>query len=169
MDELGRLEASLGHPDVRAHAELLAILPLQHLEPETPGAGDLLGTLGEECGGDHVGGLVDEIARERDHRVARRASIRRMTRIGILTGGGDCPGLNAVIRAIVRKGVEVFGHEFVGYRDGWRGPLERDSRPLGVPEVGGYFLAVMPLWAVWIGAALMRRCPALLIPPGSAA
>jgi phosphofructokinase-like protein len=58
-------------------------------------------------------------------------------RIGVLTGGGDCPGLNAVIRAIVRKGVEVFGHEFVGYRDGWRGPLENDARPLGVPEVRG--------------------------------
>ncbi len=58
-------------------------------------------------------------------------------RIGVLTGGGDCPGLNAVIRAIVRKGVEHLGHEFVGYRDGWRGPLERDSRPLGVPEVRG--------------------------------
>jgi ATP-dependent phosphofructokinase / diphosphate-dependent phosphofructokinase len=58
-------------------------------------------------------------------------------RIGVLTGGGDCPGLNAVIRAIVRKGVAVHGHEFVGYRDGWRGPLEGDSRPLGVPEVRG--------------------------------
>jgi 6-phosphofructokinase 1 len=45
--------------------------------------------------------------------------------------------LNAVIRAIVRKGVGEYGHEFVGYRDGWRGPLERDSRPLGVPEVRG--------------------------------
>ena len=55
----------------------------------------------------------------------------------MLTGGGDCPGLNAVIRAIVRKGVGEYGHEFVGYRDGWRGPLERDSRPLGVPEVRG--------------------------------
>jgi ATP-dependent phosphofructokinase / diphosphate-dependent phosphofructokinase len=58
-------------------------------------------------------------------------------RIGVLTGGGDCPGLNAVIRAIVRKGVGEYGHEFLGYRDGWRGPLERDSRPLGVPEVRG--------------------------------
>src|SRR6187399_3258429 len=58
-------------------------------------------------------------------------------RIGVLTGGGDCPGLNAVIRAIVRKGVESMGHEFVGYRDGWRGPLENDHRPLGVPEVRG--------------------------------
>ncbi len=58
-------------------------------------------------------------------------------RIGVLTGGGDCPGLNAVIRAIVRRGVERMGHEFVGYRDGWRGPLENDQRPLGVPEVRG--------------------------------
>jgi phosphofructokinase-like protein len=58
-------------------------------------------------------------------------------RIGVLTGGGDCPGLNAVIRAIVRKGVGEYGHEFVGFRDGWRGPLEGDSRPLGVPEVRG--------------------------------
>jgi 6-phosphofructokinase 1 len=45
--------------------------------------------------------------------------------------------LNAVIRAIVRKGVGEYGHEFLGYRDGWRGPLERDSRHLGVPEVRG--------------------------------
>jgi 6-phosphofructokinase 1 len=58
-------------------------------------------------------------------------------RIGLLTGGGDCPGLNAVIRAIVRKGVAEHGHEFVGYRDGWRGPLENDWRPLGIPEVRG--------------------------------
>jgi ATP-dependent phosphofructokinase / diphosphate-dependent phosphofructokinase len=58
-------------------------------------------------------------------------------RIGVLTGGGDCPGLNAVIRAIVRKGVGEHGHEFVGYRDGWHGPLEDDSQPLGVPEVRG--------------------------------
>jgi phosphofructokinase-like protein len=58
-------------------------------------------------------------------------------RIGVLTGGGDCPGLNAVIRAVVRKGAGRHGHEFVGYRDGWRGPLENDSRPLGVPEVRG--------------------------------
>src|SRR5262245_11617263 len=71
-------------------------------------------------------------ARRRD-RVGRLRDVR----IGVLTGGGDCPGLNAVIRAIVRKGVGEFGYEFLGYRDGWRGPLERDSRPLGVPEVRG--------------------------------
>jgi ATP-dependent phosphofructokinase / diphosphate-dependent phosphofructokinase len=58
-------------------------------------------------------------------------------RLGVLTGGGDCPGLNAVIRAAVRKGVGEYGHEFLGYRDGWRGPLTGESRPLGVPEVRG--------------------------------
>ncbi|HEU4488306.1 MAG TPA: 6-phosphofructokinase [Actinomycetota bacterium] len=47
-----------------------------------------------------------------------------MGRIGILTGGGDCPGLNAVLRAVVRKGVNRYGHAIVGYRDGWKGVLE---------------------------------------------
>jgi 6-phosphofructokinase 1 len=56
-------------------------------------------------------------------------------RIGVLTGGGDCPGLNAVIRAVVRKGVTTYGHEFVGFRDGWRGPLEGNSRPLEPADV----------------------------------
>ena len=58
-------------------------------------------------------------------------------RIGVQTGGGDCPGLNGVIRAVVRKGVEVYGHEFVGFRDGWKGPLEGISRPLEVADVRG--------------------------------
>jgi phosphofructokinase-like protein len=58
-------------------------------------------------------------------------------RIGVLTGGGDCPGLNAVIRAVVRKGVEVHGHEFVGFRDGWKGPLESLTMPLGVEQTRG--------------------------------
>ncbi|MGH3739687.1 MAG: 6-phosphofructokinase [Micromonosporaceae bacterium] len=58
-------------------------------------------------------------------------------RIGVLTGGGDCPGLNAVIRAVVRKGTATYGHEFVGFRDGWRGPVEGETRPLGVEQVRG--------------------------------
>jgi phosphofructokinase-like protein len=58
-------------------------------------------------------------------------------RIGVLTGGGDCPGLNAVIRAVVRKGVQEFGDEFVGFRDGWRGPLQGDTVPLTVEAVRG--------------------------------
>jgi ATP-dependent phosphofructokinase / diphosphate-dependent phosphofructokinase len=60
-----------------------------------------------------------------------------LMRIGVLTGGGDCPGLNAVIRAIVRTGVFDHGCEFVGFRDGWRGPLEADIQPLDVTAVRG--------------------------------
>ncbi len=58
-------------------------------------------------------------------------------RVGVLTGGGDCPGLNAVIRAIVRTGVAEYGYEFTGFRDGWRGPLEGDTMTLDVPAVRG--------------------------------
>ncbi len=58
-------------------------------------------------------------------------------RVGVLTGGGDCPGLNAVIRAIVRTGVAEYGYEFTGFRDGWRGPLEGDTMPLDVQAVRG--------------------------------
>lgn len=58
-------------------------------------------------------------------------------RLGLLTGGGDCPGLNAVIRAVVRRGAAQHGHDFVGYRDGWRGPLEGNTMELGVPQVRG--------------------------------
>ena len=58
-------------------------------------------------------------------------------RIGVLTGGGDCPGLNAVIRAIVRKGVPRYKYEFVGFRDGWRGPLEGVTMTLDIPAVRG--------------------------------
>ena len=56
---------------------------------------------------------------------------------GVLTGGGDCPGLNAVIRAVVRRGVTEFGYEFIGFRDGWRGPLEGDTVPLDIQAVRG--------------------------------
>src|SRR6266540_4155284 len=58
-------------------------------------------------------------------------------RIGVLTGGGDCPGLNAVIRAVVRKGAGIYGHEFVGFRDGWRGAMEGDTVPLDIAAVRG--------------------------------
>jgi 6-phosphofructokinase 1 len=58
-------------------------------------------------------------------------------RVGVLTGGGDCPGLNAVIRAVVRKGVKEYDYEFVGFRDGWKGPLEGLTKPLGIAEVRG--------------------------------
>ena len=58
-------------------------------------------------------------------------------KIGILTSGGDCPGLNAVIRGIVLKGIKVHGHEFVGFRDGWRGVVEGDVMDLPRQMVRG--------------------------------
>jgi ATP-dependent phosphofructokinase / diphosphate-dependent phosphofructokinase len=57
-------------------------------------------------------------------------------RIGVLTGGGDCPGLNAVIRAVVRK-ADLNGREVVGFRDGWRGVLDDEAAPLSIEAVGG--------------------------------
>ncbi|MFW2335405.1 ATP-dependent 6-phosphofructokinase [Ilumatobacter sp.] len=58
-------------------------------------------------------------------------------RVGVLTGGGDCPGLNAVIRAIVRKGERVFGDEIVGFLDAWDGVMERRTTPLTVESMRG--------------------------------
>ncbi|MFB8774417.1 6-phosphofructokinase [Streptomyces broussonetiae] len=58
-------------------------------------------------------------------------------RVGVLTGGGDCPGINAVIRGIVRKGVQEYGYELTGFRDGWRGPMEGDVMRLDIPAVRG--------------------------------
>jgi 6-phosphofructokinase 1 len=55
----------------------------------------------------------------------------------VLTGGGDCPGLNAVIRGAVRKGTEIYGHSFIGFRDGWKGPLESLTMPLDVAATRG--------------------------------
>lgn len=58
-------------------------------------------------------------------------------RIGVLTGGGDCPGLNAVIRAIVRKGIDEYGHAIVGFRDGWRGVLDNEYDELTIESTRG--------------------------------
>ena len=58
-------------------------------------------------------------------------------RVGVLTGGGDCPGLNAAIRAIVRKGIDGYGDEIVGFRDGWRGPLENAHSELTIESTRG--------------------------------
>jgi 6-phosphofructokinase 1 len=58
-------------------------------------------------------------------------------KIGMLTGGGDCPGLNAVIRAVVRKGTFHYQDEFVGFMEGWRGLLENKTMPLDLETVGG--------------------------------
>ena len=58
-------------------------------------------------------------------------------RIGVLTSGGDCPGLNAVIRGIVRKGIRSHDNTFVGIRDGWRGLLQDDMFDMTMLDVRG--------------------------------
>ena len=70
----------------------------------------------------------------------------RDMRIGVLTSGGDAPGLNAVIRSAVLNGERQYGLEFVGIRDGWRGLVEADFQPLkradvkGIAKLGGTIL-----------------------------
>ena len=58
-------------------------------------------------------------------------------RIAMLTGGGDCPGLNAVMRAVARKGERVYGDDLLGFRDGWRGILDDDAVELSVQSFRG--------------------------------
>jgi ATP-dependent phosphofructokinase / diphosphate-dependent phosphofructokinase len=58
-------------------------------------------------------------------------------RIGMLTGGGDCPGLNAVIRAVVRKGIDTYGDQLAGFHDGWRGVLEGSFMDLTIESTRG--------------------------------
>ena len=70
-------------------------------------------------------------------------------RLGVLTGGGDCPGLNAVIRAVVRKGEKHFGDEIVGFLDGWRGLVEDQSKPLSIEVCRG----ILPRGGTIIGSS----------------
>ena len=58
-------------------------------------------------------------------------------RIALLTGGGDCPGLNAVIYAAVRKGINHYGDEFIGFLNGWKGVLENQFIPLTLEKIDG--------------------------------
>jgi ATP-dependent phosphofructokinase / diphosphate-dependent phosphofructokinase len=58
-------------------------------------------------------------------------------RVAMLTGGGDCPGLNAVMRAVVRKGERTYGDELVGFVDGWKGAIEGRTMPMDVEVMRG--------------------------------
>ncbi|HWT46298.1 MAG TPA: 6-phosphofructokinase, partial [Vicinamibacterales bacterium] len=69
-------------------------------------------------------------------------------RIGVLTGGGDCPGLNAVIRAVARRSW-ARGHEVVGVREGWRGMVEQLFQPLGPDQISG----ILPRGGTIIGTS----------------
>ncbi len=70
-------------------------------------------------------------------------------RVGLLTGGGDCPGLNAVIRAVVRKGERHYGDELVGFLDGWKGVLNRQTMPLDVERCRG----ILPKGGTMLGTS----------------
>ena len=70
-------------------------------------------------------------------------------RVGLLTGGGDCPGLNAVIRAVVRKGERHYGDELVGFLDGWKGVLDRQTMPLDVERCRG----ILPKGGTMLGTS----------------
>jgi ATP-dependent phosphofructokinase / diphosphate-dependent phosphofructokinase len=102
-----------------------------------------------------------------------------MARIGLLTGGGDCPGLNPVIRAIVRKGIGTYGHELYGFRRGWKGVLENDAIQLtrentsGILHRGGTILGTSRTnvyktedGEARVLAALKERAIDVLIPIG---
>jgi 6-phosphofructokinase len=69
-------------------------------------------------------------------------------RIGVLTGGGDCPGLNAVIRAVARR-AWANGHEVIGVREGWRGMVEHLFEPLGPQQISG----ILPRGGTIIGTS----------------
>jgi 6-phosphofructokinase 1 len=58
-------------------------------------------------------------------------------RIGVLTGGGDCPGLNAAIRAVVRRSIVTYEYDVLGIRNGWKGLVDGDVEPLGLYAVSG--------------------------------
>jgi 6-phosphofructokinase len=89
-----------------------------------------------------------------------------MARFGILTGGGDCPGLNAVIRGVVRAGVNRHGHHIIGLRYGWAGVLEANTVELtpqntaGILHRGGTILGTSrtnPYKGDGDGTALVRE------------
>ena len=95
---------------------------------------------GEEPRGPWAHGRATQVVDAHDVSICRRrlggAAMARRVRLGVLTGGGDCPGLNAAIRAIVRKGIDHYGTRS-GYRDGWRGPLENAYEELSVESTRG--------------------------------
>ncbi|HSL37249.1 MAG TPA: ATP-dependent 6-phosphofructokinase [Arthrobacter sp.] len=85
-----------------------------------------------------------------------------MARIGILTSGGDCPGLNAVIRSCVLRGIRVHGDEFVGFTDGWRGLVEGSTINLdwmsvrGIASLGGTILGTSRVSPLGEGGGIDR-------------
>jgi ATP-dependent phosphofructokinase / diphosphate-dependent phosphofructokinase len=108
-----------------------------------------------------VGAGVDRRPRPEGSSAGAPTGIFPAVRIGVLTGGGDCPGLNAVIRAIVRKGIDRYGHAILGYRDGWRGALESAYEELTIESTRG----ILPRGGTILGSS---RTNPLRDPDGAA-
>lgn len=70
-------------------------------------------------------------------------------RIGLLTGGGDCPGLNAAIRAVVKQGLGEYGHTIIGFRNGWKGVVDGDVRTMSREDIRN----VLPQGGTLLGTA----------------
>jgi 6-phosphofructokinase 1 len=79
----------------------------------------------------------------------RTPSKEPRVRIGLLTGGGDCPGLNAAIRAVVKQGLGEYGHSIIGFRNGWKGVADGDVQPLGRSDIRN----VLPVGGTLLGTA----------------
>src|SRR5574341_1568503 len=77
-------------------------------------------------------------------------------RIGVLTGGGDCPGLNAAIRAVVRRAITEYDDHVLGVKNGWEGLVEPDVEPLSLYSISG----ILPKGGTILGTS--RRNPLLL-------
>ncbi len=87
--------------------------------------------------GPGIGGFVRRHGECCSKVLADPASTIDLVRVGILTGGGDCPGLNAVLRAVVRKGERFHGDEIVGFKDAWDGVREGRTMPLTIDVMRG--------------------------------
>ena len=74
-------------------------------------------------------------------------------RVGLLTGGGDCPGLNAAIRAVVKHGIGEYGHSIIGFRNGWKGVADGDVLSLTRDDIRN----VLPVGGTLLGTALAAR------------
>src|SRR5262249_18330477 len=129
MDELRRLQAALGHPHVGAHAELLAVLAIEHLEAEPSCPGDLLSAASQETRIDHVGGLVNEIARHAGRLspdLARAYALlsRRLARPPRLT---DREALYTFAVLLLQVLVEAIGAQHRAFRRGLRARTRREA------------------------------------------
>ena len=74
-----------------------------------------------------------------------------MKRIGVLTGGGDCPGLNAVIRAVAKSAINLYGWEVIGFEDGFKGLVEKNYRVLDLDGVSGIIHREVLYWELPTG------------------